>query len=63
VTFLLRTPSVFDKDELVKPFVESGKARLIKGDALIRDDVRHAWDEAASGDDESVELLVFTVGE
>jgi len=62
VTFLLRNPSVFDKDEVIKQHIEQGNAKLVKGDALIRDDVKHAWDEAISFDNQPVDLLVFTVG-
>lgn len=64
VTFLLRTPSVFDKDEVIQEFVKSGKARLVKGDALVKEDCKKAWEEAAKGepDSEGVDLLVFTVG-
>ncbi|KAF8233080.1 hypothetical protein L208DRAFT_1268513 [Tricholoma matsutake] len=60
VTFLLRSPSVFDTDQVIQGYVKSGTVRLIKGDALVQDDVQHAWDEAARGGD--VDLLLFTVG-
>jgi len=60
VTFLLRSPSVFDKDEVIQGYVRSGSAHLLKGDALVRSDVQHAWDEAAKRG--NVDLLLFTVG-
>lgn len=64
VTFLLRTPSVFDKDETVQGYVRSGKARLVQGDALVKEDVQRAWTEARrGGDDTTVDFLLFTVGE
>ncbi|KAF9242078.1 hypothetical protein BU15DRAFT_87000 [Melanogaster broomeanus] len=57
VTFLLRTPKTIQK------YVRMGKARLVQGDALIKDDVERAWAEAAKGDDDTpVEFLIFTVG-
>jgi len=63
VTFLLRTPSVFDHDDVVQKFVKDGKACLVKGDALVKADVAKAWEEAAKGDGEQhVDILLFTVG-
>ncbi|EIN06973.1 hypothetical protein PUNSTDRAFT_104390 [Punctularia strigosozonata HHB-11173 SS5] len=59
VTFLLRYPSCFDKNETIQRFVASGKAKLVKGDALNQDEVRAGW-EAAGGID--VDLLLFTLG-
>jgi hypothetical protein len=55
---------VFDNDQVIQPFVKSGKARLVKGDALVRDDCKKAWDEAAKGEPEGegVDLLIFSVG-
>jgi hypothetical protein len=60
VTFLLRSTSVFDNDEVVQGYIKSGTARLIKGDGLIKDDVKRAWEE--SGRDRPVDTVVFTVG-
>ncbi|TFK36425.1 hypothetical protein BDQ12DRAFT_686871 [Crucibulum laeve] len=60
VTFLLRSPSVFNKDETIQPYIKSGKARLVKGDALVIEDVRRSWEEA--GKDGKVDVLLFTVG-
>ncbi|KAL4064838.1 hypothetical protein V8B97DRAFT_1207238 [Scleroderma yunnanense] len=63
VTFLLRKPQIFDNDENIQKYVKDGKARLVTGDALIKDDVSRAWAEASSGDDgKSVDLLIFTLG-
>jgi hypothetical protein len=53
--------TVFDNDEVVQGYVKTGTARLLQGDALIRDDVQRAWREAAKIGD--VDLLLFTVGE
>ena len=64
VTFLLRKPEVFDNNETIQKYIGEGKARLVKGDALVKDDVRRAWAESSAGDDGApVELLIFTVGE
>lgn len=63
VTFLLRSPSTFDANATIQKYIKGGQARLIKGDALIKDDVKRAWTEAAKGDgDQRVDVLLFTVG-
>jgi len=62
VTFLLRSPSSFDNDEVIQEYVKSGTARLVKGDALVREDVERAWDEAAKGDGGGVDVLIVTLG-
>ncbi|KAF9462740.1 hypothetical protein BDZ94DRAFT_1165227 [Collybia nuda] len=60
VTFLLRSPSVFDKDEVIQGHIKSGKAHIVKGDALIESDVQQSWNEA--GKHGNIDLLLFTVG-
>ncbi|KAF9532813.1 hypothetical protein CPB83DRAFT_784048 [Crepidotus variabilis] len=60
VTFLLRSPEVFDGDEVIQKYVKDGKAKLFKGDALVEDDVRSVWAEASK--EQPVDLLLFTVG-
>ncbi|EIW85550.1 hypothetical protein CONPUDRAFT_118457 [Coniophora puteana RWD-64-598 SS2] len=63
VTFLLRKPECFDHDAAITRFVKDGKARLVKGDALVKSDVERAWAEAAKGgDDLAVDFMLFTVG-
>ncbi|GLB38000.1 hypothetical protein LshimejAT787_0410510 [Lyophyllum shimeji] len=63
VTFALRNLSVFDNDAQVQPYLQSGKAHLVKCDALVRDDVQRAWTAAASHSDSgAVDILLFTVG-
>ncbi|KAG1722071.1 hypothetical protein EDB19DRAFT_1646043 [Suillus lakei] len=67
VTFLLRSPQVFDQDDTIQHYVKGGKARLIKGDALVKSDVSRAWSEAQhQQEDDSVtrpvDFLIFTVG-
>jgi hypothetical protein len=44
----------------VQGYVKSGKARLVKGNALVKDDVKRAWEE--SGRDRSVDTVVFSIG-
>ena len=57
VTFLVRNLSSFDNDETIQPYIASGKARLVKGDALKEEDVRNAWRAAAEGEGtETVDL-------
>lgn len=60
VTFLLRSPSTSETDTEVQKHIESGKARLVKGDAMKVEDVKSAWTEASK--DRAVDLLLFTVG-
>ncbi|KAF5323874.1 hypothetical protein D9611_008255 [Ephemerocybe angulata] len=60
VTFLLRTPNTFDSDETIQPYVKQGKAQLVKGDALVREEVQNAWNRASANG--HVDLLLFTVG-
>ncbi|RDX54062.1 hypothetical protein OH76DRAFT_1398354 [Lentinus brumalis] len=61
-TFLLRLTSVFDTDEQMQPFVNDGKAQLVHGDALNRDDVRKAWQAAIEAGGGKVDVVLFTVG-
>jgi len=60
-TLLLRNTNVFDNDELMKPHVESGRAQLVQGDALVSDDVKRAWDKATDYG-RAVDYVVFTIG-
>lgn len=63
VTFLLRSPSVFDGDEDIQPYVKSGKARLVKGDALDVNDVRRGWEAASEGGKSRVDIVLSSVGQ
>lgn len=64
MTFLLRNTGVFDADEAIQPYVRSGKARLVKGDALSIEDVARGWAEAqAASESRLVDYVVFTVGQ
>ncbi|KAG6897988.1 hypothetical protein C0992_007942 [Termitomyces sp. T32_za158] len=63
VTFLLRNLSIFDNNDVIQKFVESKKAHLVRGDALIRADVERAWNAAAANVETGVvDVLLFTVG-
>ncbi|KAG9313326.1 hypothetical protein JVU11DRAFT_5631 [Chiua virens] len=62
VTFLLRKPNVFDNDEAIQEYVRGGKARLVQGDALVKEDVKRAWATAQGDDGKPIDFLVFTVG-
>jgi hypothetical protein len=61
VTYLLRNPSVFDNDADLQPFLSNGKARIVKGDALVKNDVVRTWSEATR-DSTPVDYLLFTPG-
>jgi len=60
VTFLLRSVATLENDQELKPYIESGKATLVKGDATSFDDVSAAWKKASSQG--TVDLVLFTVG-
>ncbi len=62
VTFLLRSPSGLQADDAIKPYIQSGKARLVKGDAMNFEDVSKGWEEALAAGDGTVDLAIFTVG-
>ena len=53
---------MFDNDETVQKYIRAGKARLVQGDALVKDDVKGAWTAAQGDDGKPVDFLVFTVG-
>lgn len=61
IVFQLRNPSCFDNDAEIQPFVTSGKAKLVTGDAMVEEDVRSAWTEA-NADGEAVDVVLFSVG-
>jgi len=52
---------VFDDNAVVKPYLDSGKAILVEGDALNADDVANVWKTAAEVTGR-VDFVVFTVG-
>jgi len=60
-TLLLRKTDVFDNDEQMRPHVESGRAQIVQGDALVADDVKVAW-EKATDFGRAVDYVVFTLG-
>jgi hypothetical protein len=63
VTFLLRSLAVFDGDKEMYPYIASKKANLFKGDALVEDDVRFAWEEASRlSPNNTIDLVLFTIG-
>ncbi|KAG8940853.1 hypothetical protein FRC04_005004 [Tulasnella sp. 424] len=61
IVFQLRNPSCFDNDAEIQPFVTSGEAKLVKGDAMVEEDVCSAWTEA-NADGEAVDVVLFSVG-
>ncbi|VDB82674.1 unnamed protein product [Peniophora sp. CBMAI 1063] len=66
VTFLLRSPAVFDDDATMQTYIHNGSVRIVKGDALDKEDVQRGWQEAAKpshdGDLAGVDTLLFTLG-
>lgn len=61
VVFLLRNPKAFDDDATMKPYLDSGKAIPVGGDALSATDVANAWKKAAEVTGR-VDFVVFSVG-
>ena len=57
----MRKTDVFDNDERMKAHVESGRAQLVQGDALVTEDVTLAW-EKATDFGRAVDFVVFTIG-
>ncbi|KAJ7857889.1 hypothetical protein B0H13DRAFT_2076777 [Mycena leptocephala] len=57
VTFLLRSPSIFNEDALIQTYLKSGNARIVKGDATQEADTCRAWDEAGV-----VDAVLFSIG-
>jgi hypothetical protein len=51
---------MFDEDETIQKYVKSGKAHLVKGDALVEADVKNGWAKAMEHG--KVDVLLFTVG-
>jgi hypothetical protein len=60
VAFMLRSPTAFDKDEVMQKYIKEGKVTIFKGDALSQQDVESAWKGANEGS--KVDLVLFTVG-
>jgi hypothetical protein len=60
VTFLLRSPAIFDGDENIQKHIKDDKVCLLKGDGLVKEDVQRAWDEAGKAG--PVDVLLFSVG-
>lgn len=59
--FQLRNLSALDENEAMQLSVKSGQAKLVKGDALVEDDVRTAWTEA-NADGIPVDTVLLSVG-
>ena len=61
VTFLLRNPLNLEQDPALKPYIQSGHAVFVQGDATSQEDVHNAW--AVASDKSSVDFVLFTIGE
>lgn len=61
VTYLLRNTKTLEEDEAIKPYIQSGLAVLVKGDATSQEDVQNAWVIASKNG--PVDFIVFTIGE
>ncbi|CAE6417209.1 hypothetical protein ACGC1H_002189 [Rhizoctonia solani] len=59
-TFLLRRPDAMQSDSSMSEYIRNGLAKLVRGDALVREDVQNAWDVANS--DGPVELIFSGIG-
>ncbi|KAH7345738.1 hypothetical protein B0J17DRAFT_624850 [Rhizoctonia solani] len=59
-TLLLRRPDAMESDPSMSEYIQNGLAKLVRGDALVQDDVQKAWDIANS--DGQVDLIFFGIG-
>ncbi|KAH8099643.1 hypothetical protein BXZ70DRAFT_240320 [Cristinia sonorae] len=62
ITFLLRSPAGLENDQAIRPYVESGHAIIVKGDAFVAEDVKKGWAVAQDNGALTVDLILFTVG-
>ncbi|TCD71853.1 hypothetical protein EIP91_003196 [Steccherinum ochraceum] len=62
ITFLLRNTSILESDEAIRPYITSGHARLVKGDAMNASDVANGWRHAQFDGARPVDVLLSTVG-
>lgn len=53
---------MFDNNETIQKYVRAGKARLVQGDALVKEDVKRVWVAAQGDDAKPIDFLIFTVG-
>ncbi|CAE6445830.1 unnamed protein product [Rhizoctonia solani] len=57
---LLRKPEALGSDPFMNNYIKNGKAKLIRGDGLIQDDVQNVWNVASS--EGLVDLVFFGIG-
>lgn len=60
-TLQLRNPKGFDNDAEIAPYIQSGKAEIVQGDALVTEDVERAWAKATENG-RTVDYILFTIG-
>ncbi|KIJ42745.1 hypothetical protein M422DRAFT_31265 [Sphaerobolus stellatus SS14] len=61
VTYLLRKPEVFDKDLELQKYIKNGQAKVIKGDATVKEDIRKAFTETSTNGN-TLDAVLFSVG-
>ncbi|KAJ1302168.1 hypothetical protein OPQ81_000996 [Rhizoctonia solani] len=59
-TLLLRRPDGMQADPSMNEYIRNGSAKLVRGDALVQEDVQKVWDVANS--DGQVDLIFFGIG-
>lgn len=59
-TLLLRRPDAMESDPAMSGYIREGKATLVRGDGLVKEDVQKAWDTAKA--DGKVDLVFFGIG-
>lgn len=60
MVFFLRSPGAFDDDAAIQPYVQSGRAIVLKGDTLDKHSVATAWTTA--NESRNIDLVLYTVG-
>ncbi|KAH7345685.1 hypothetical protein B0J17DRAFT_764280 [Rhizoctonia solani] len=59
-TLLLRKPEAIESDPFMSDYIKNGKAKLVRGDGLVQEDVQKVWNVASS--EGQVDLVFFGIG-
>lgn len=55
-TLLLRKPEVIENDELLKPYIEGGRLKIVSGDATVYADVKRLFEGG------KVDVVITSIG-
>jgi hypothetical protein len=51
----------FDQDTAMQPHIKVGRARIVKGDALVEENMRQVWSQAI-GEDGTLDVVFSAIG-